>query len=573
MLRLLPFLLAAAVLTPGLLRADTELVINEIHYAPGEGDLEFVEVYNRSQRPIDLQVVAVSDSRSAPVPLTDRPHLLAPGAFVVLAQNREAIVNAFPSLSNILTPQPWPALNNGGDAVTLYRDGATVVDSVRYGPSWGEDGLSLERIDPNGPSDASNFAPSTAASGATPGRVNSVFDPDTAAPQLLFAEVVGDDGILLHFSETVDLSRLSQASFELDGSPLQHVEPLAPWNRLRVTYAFPPAGRSITVADVFDRAGNRLVRARIALAHRPEPGAIVINEIMYAPLADDFDALPNQPEYVELYNASGQLLSLSHAFLTGRHDEQGRADTLYFAAPAVGMEPDAFAVVFAQPDATTDPATESLLARSFPDTEFAHTSVVLFPVQRASLNLSNQGDDVVLHRGDGDLLDAVSYDPSWHHPDIGADRGVALERVSPAAPSDQADNWTSSPSTRGGTPGRANTVVASTVAHAEPGLSVTPSTFSPDGDGRDDHVAIQYSLLQDVSIIRVRIFDQQGRLIRALEDGLPASRSGELVWDGRDDHGRPLQLGIYAVHLEAIAPSAGTSEAYVAPVVVARPLH
>lgn len=573
MLRLLPLFLAAAVLTPGLLRAETGLVINEIHYAPNDGRLEFVEVYNRSQRTIDLHEVAVSDSRSGPVELTDGAHLLPPGAFVVLARSREAMLVAFPSLSNILTPQPWPTLNNDGDVVILYRSGTTVMDSIRYEPSWSKDGRSLERIDPHGPSDASNFAPSTAAAGATPGDVNSVFAPDTAAPQVLFAEVIGDNGILLHFSEPLDLLRLPQASFDLNGSRLRHVEPVAPWNRLRLIYDSPPRDRTIAVADVFDRAGNRLAHIRIPLAHRPEPGAIVINEIMYAPLADDFDALPNQPEYVELYNASGQLLSLSRAFLTGRRDEQGRADTLHFSAPAVGIKPQAFAVIFAQPNATDDPVTESLLARSFPDTDFARSDVLLFPVHRASLNLSNQGDDIVLHRNDGGILDAVSYEPSWHHPDIGADRGVALERLSPTAPSHQADNWTSSPNRWGGTPGRVNTVVTGRVPHTDPGISMMPSTFSPDGDGQDDHVAIQYRLLQDVSIIRVRIFDQQGRLVRSLEDGMPAGRSGELIWDGRDDHGRPLHLGIYAVHLEAVTPSAGTSEAYVEPVVIARALH
>lgn len=177
-----------------------ELVINEILYAPGAGGREFVELYNRSLRTLNLSSIRLSDSRRDPAALQGEQFLLPPGAFAVIADDAAGISGAAGDAFTFHI-ESWPALNNGGDTVILFT-GSTVIDSAAYESDFGAADRSIERIDPYGPSShPTNWAPSTAAAGSTPGRQNSVFERDTTAPELLLAEESSSTTITLTFDE------------------------------------------------------------------------------------------------------------------------------------------------------------------------------------------------------------------------------------------------------------------------------------------------------------------------------------------------------------------------------------
>jgi hypothetical protein len=55
----------------------------------------------------------------------------------------------------------------------------------------------------------------------------------------------------------------------------------------------------------------------------------------------------------------------------------------------------------------------------------------------------------------------------------------------------------------------------------------------------------------NVGLLRLRIFDIRGRLIRTLQSADPIGPRGEIVWDGRDDEQRKGRIGIYIVLMEA----------------------
>ena len=67
---------------------------------------------------------------------------------------------------------PWPTLNDGGDSVVLLDAVDSEIDVATYEAS--RPGRSLERIDLGREGDPSNWLPSTATQGATPGHPNSV---------------------------------------------------------------------------------------------------------------------------------------------------------------------------------------------------------------------------------------------------------------------------------------------------------------------------------------------------------------------------------------------------------------
>jgi hypothetical protein len=51
--------------------------------------------------------------------------------------------------------------------------------------------------------------------------------------------------------------------------------------------------------------------------------------------------------------------------------------------------------------------------------------------------------------------------------------------------------------------------------------------------------------------VQLSVHDVSGRRVRRLEDGVRGAGRTELVWDGRDDAGRPVASGVYFYRLQA----------------------
>ena len=435
-----------------------DVVINEISYDPPVADLEYVELFNRSSAAFDLHDLAISDNRLAPVPLTSETRLLEPGAYAVLVQDGPAFTAQFPGVAFLAVPD-WPALNNAGDAVVLWA-GDAVIDSVAYLPAWGGTDVALERRDPEGPSQAKvNWASALDPRGGTPGARNSVFAPDRTPPVLRFVDQVAERVIGVLFDEPLDPRDVTPDHFTLGGARPSAAEPVEDGSRIRLTFATAIDADRLVVEAVRDLTGNVLGTAEALVARLAAPGDVRITEIMYDPLADAFDGVIDQPEYVELFNPTARLVSLTGFFWTDLPDERGQADTLRFSFTPAGLPPGGYAVVFSQPMTLSadDLFSQSQLVLAFPE-DYAAQGVVLLPVIGSSLGLRNGGDLIRLHRADGQPIGEVLDEPDWHNGGLASTSGISLEKIDPTGPDDVATNWTSSPSPKGGTPGLPNAV-------------------------------------------------------------------------------------------------------------------
>ncbi|NND71157.1 MAG: hypothetical protein HKN43_06230 [Rhodothermales bacterium] len=550
-----------------------DIVVNEIFFDPPDTELEFIELFNRSSKSFDLSEFEFADNRAVFEPVSNVPLAFGPLEYAVLVRGGSDFATTFPGV-RFIEPNVWPALNNSSDDVIL-KFGTTTVDSVSYDPSWGGKDVSLERIDPDGPGNRySNWGSSIHPSGATPGSENSIFSPDNAGPEITFADQISTTRLRLYFSEPVDPAGLVPSNFSAGG--LSPVAVYAVNRSAGATLDFDSEIDSdvLSANALVDLTGNPGLDLNIDIAGLPLVGDLAINEIMFDPRSNDDDGLANQPEYIELYNQTLKLLSLTSLFWTDSPDENEEADTIRVSGQPLAVLPENYAVIFAQ-KASLSPDevySNSSLVDAFP-IPFQSSGVRLIHIGATSLGLVNDGGLIRLQRDDLAVVDEVDYDPDWHNPNLRDSKGVSLERVDPRAPSNGRFIWTSSVAPAGGTPGEQNSVFLSPdVKIADAGIEAAPSPFSPDRDGQDDLVAIQYSLEAAPSLVRVRIFDAMGRLVRTLEDAVLSSLTASLFWNGYDDNGNDLPVGIYVILLESISSDSGVSEKHKTAVVLARQL-
>ena len=253
-----------------------EIVVNEILFDPPEVNTnEFVELFNRTEaQTFDLSQLTLSDNASAPVPLTDQPTALGPGAYAVLVRDADAFQQRFPDVP-FLEVAGFPTLNNDGDTPTL-RFGDTVIDAVPYEASWGGSDASLERRDPDGPStSASNFATTTDPRAGTPGEQNSVFEVDTTPPTPIDATVNADGTIVtVFFDEPLDPATVVPGNFVLDGgAPAVAIAGYdADETAAVLTLVAPlaPGSYTLTITGVADERGNATSGATIGVSFDPD---------------------------------------------------------------------------------------------------------------------------------------------------------------------------------------------------------------------------------------------------------------------------------------------------------------
>lgn len=151
------------------------VIVNEVMYAPEEGEPEWVELHNRSGQALDVTAWRIEDAKSPGGPFESEPFRLQSDAYLVVAEDEDRFYSRFPDRTvQVVAPGRWARLNDSGDAVVVRDATGAVVDSMVYEPA-ALAGRSLERISGSGPSDdLQNWLASTHEDGATPGRENSV---------------------------------------------------------------------------------------------------------------------------------------------------------------------------------------------------------------------------------------------------------------------------------------------------------------------------------------------------------------------------------------------------------------
>lgn len=100
-------------------------------------------------------------------------------------------------------------------------------------------------------------------------------------------------------------------------------------------------------------------------------------------------------------------------------------------------------------------------------------------------------------------------------------------------------------------------------------LEILQSPFSPFGDGQYSEAVVGVNITAEYDI-SVKIFDTTGLCIRTLAENKRMQTDKELfIWNGKDDTGAVVPVGIYVVCLEAVHINSGEVKKSVKTVIVA----
>jgi Lamin Tail Domain/CHU_C Type IX secretion signal domain/Bacterial Ig-like domain len=140
------------------------IVINEILFNPKSNGTDYVEIYNRSNKIIDLKQTYIANRNSAGVissikQLTADNYLLFPQDFIVVTEDPSIIKRDFitKNIDAFVTVTSMPSYNDDkGDVIILNAQGS-ITDELQYDEKWhfklidNREGIALERIDYNAP--------------------------------------------------------------------------------------------------------------------------------------------------------------------------------------------------------------------------------------------------------------------------------------------------------------------------------------------------------------------------------------------------------------------------------------
>jgi hypothetical protein len=518
----------------------TELLFDEIP-SIGLPESEYIEMFNASGQILDLgHTMIITPKDTFQLPGFD----LFPDQFMVLCPATR--LTRFNGISQVMGIRPFPRLLNEGQVLALFNRHNQLIFSLDYSEKWYGDleksggGYSIEMIDPSNPcGDESNWRASEDPAGGTPGRTNSVYqsNPDQNGPGIRMIHLKDPNEVEVFLSEKIhpnstndleiffpDQYRLKLWSFDslfFDRFTFTVDEPLQASTRYEISLR----GLRDCVGNVMDAERSR---STFYVPRPPSGNDLLINELLFNPR-------PGGVDWVEIYNQSSDYIDLSGIILCNISGQVPENPT--FLEPLhPALPPSGFLVI------TED--MNQLLA------DFPHSRPEAVIQVSSMPPLPDQFGNIAILSADQNILDQFNYFSSYHHDLIRDDEGVSLERISYTDSTNHPENWQSAASTCGyGTPTLVNSAHVSN-PRKDDLIRLQSPLISPDGDGVDDRLNIDYSLQKPGYMGNMEIYDIAGfRLCGILENRLLGTR-GTISWDGYTEKGQIPSTGIYLVRFE-----------------------
>ncbi len=521
-----------------------DVVFSEIYPIPVPNtplpNVEWVELHNRLPDPVKIVGWKYADaSSSANIP----PTVIPANGFVILCH--KTFAPQMQPYGQVVGLSSFPSLNNDVDQLYIFNEKGQAVHTLRYTTDWyassfkKNGGWSLELIDANNPcSGNGNWKACVDSKGGTPGIKNSVqaANPDLVRPEALRAYPLDDKTIKVYFSEEVDsIEAINVVNYQLTLPAVSPVTAHSDGGDLSVfVLGFADSFQvgkiyELNISNLFDCSGNLMSKQTIQFG-LPQPADthdIAINELLFNPLPDGVD-------YVEIYNRSSKVLDLAKLRIANV-DDHGHLNSVVSLSPYL-LLPSAYLCL----------SPNQVIVKGFYTAKDprAFLDVESFP----SYN-DDEGAAVIVGPGAFEI-ERFAFSQNMHYALLDNKEGVSLERVDFNRSILETTNWQSAASGVGyGTPGYQNSQYIG-AANGNDALSLSPESFSPDGDGYNDVMNINYAMPEAGYEGSVTIYDGSGLIVRKLTGRQLLGLNGAYTWNGLTDEGSLAPAAVYIVWFE-----------------------
>lgn len=379
------------------------------------------------------------------------------------------------------TTDPIALISPSNDTVSTYGTPFNPDDSLPLSP---DDGISVERINLEGPDSLWNWAFSQDPTGSTPGRENSVkFLPDLFLSQNgivitpPFPEENKDFEIFVKFYNNgfdtlrdikiyLEIEDFYKDSVYFPGILIYKDSGIVEFEIPALSkgiYRGIAHGKSIYDSDT----SNNLVNFNIFVSLKP----LFITEIMYN----------SEYEWVEIYNACDDTIDVSNF---GISDENK--------------------VITKWVNFKIEPYEYFVIIKKWEDTLYLFPKFGRFKCiapLKEFYSLNNLEDIVFLYDSKGNIIDSVPYKNKW-----GGGKDTSLERKGIDFPSDERFSWGSSLSELGATPGKENSITEK-IFPEEKYVYLSGKIFR-----RENDLKLFINPPYNLTELKVFLFDEKGRL-------------------------------------------------------------
>lgn len=277
-----------------------DLVINEVLFDPRGNGADFVELYNRSNKLLNMKDLIIANRNSAGAVANFRnlsadDLIIFPGSYSTITDNaanirQEYHVDKPEWLYEVLS---MPSFSNDRGTIVLTDFQGRIIDELSYSDRWhfrlldNKDGVSLERINPNGPTqNEENWTSAAKSAGyGTPTAQNTQFRQDlqvqgtiTISPEVFSPDNDGfDDFLLISYRFPEPGYTLNITIFDAGGRPVKALQRNAycgstgsfRWDGLDDKFAKLPVGPYVVFTEIFNLQGKvKRFKNQVVLARR-----------------------------------------------------------------------------------------------------------------------------------------------------------------------------------------------------------------------------------------------------------------------------------------------------------------
>ena len=489
-------------------------VINEIMYDPFTDEPEWLEIKINNYIPALEHIYAVISDDSISIPMSDNDFILLTDSAedsLFLASNYE--------LTNVPIYLDLGNLTNSGEQISILDVSGNLIETFFYDPDWNEeiDGVSIERINPFLPPDSWNWGASIDT--CTPGAQNSllpfekdleiVFNGfnyyDVNTSQIYHKVIIINKGL-----ENIDTG-IVRCFISLNGNENEteiFTEELSLSDTIYYDFGTdaPATGFWTYRYEIVSDEDLNAFNNNSYNFYNNNSLPFVVNEIMYDP--------ENESEWIELkINDFIPNLDRFIVFVGNDSISINNQDVEYMLITGSEEDADSLQVLY---------------------------DLENIPIITGISSLSNSGEEISILCFCEYYIENFFYDPEWND-DM---KGISIERVNPELEADPS-NW--GPCINSATPGRQNSIFVQLLPN-NIDLRINPNPFSPT---RGERTIFSFELPEKLGKVIIRNFDLKGRLVRTLVDQTLQANKGDLIFDGKNDNGKRLTIGVYIILMEA----------------------